>query len=439
MTPHLASLVGLLGLLGLGAFAYALRRFAGSFRALVGAQFFGAFNDNLFKQLLLFLAAKVLFPGKDVQGLAFAIFALPFVLFSGIAGDLSERLSKRDVIVWMKWLEILVMLLGALSFYLMSWPMMLAVLFLMGAQSAFFGPSKYGVIPELVPPARLVSANGAVAMTTFMAVLLGQALAGPLLDKFSARLWLPGLVCAGFALLGTGIALWMKPLSPLKPDLRLSRSPFGRLFGTIKILRQQKGLFRIVVLHSFFWFNGGVLQQAIVAFGEPNLLNVGNNENVLLSYLMVTLAISIMAGSALTPLIARRVAPGRLVMGGAMVMALAQLSLLALGPIFSRGAGGFLFTHAALAVVGLAGAAFVVPVQSFLQDGPEAGMRGQTFAVNNFMNFLFIFIGGVFYLGARNALSLSPTLTQALAGVAMIAFLIYARQAVARMRIGEAA
>ena len=69
-----------------------------SFRALVGAQFLGAFNDNLFKQLMLFLAAGYLFKDRDVQGLAFAVFALPFVLFSGLAGDLSERFSKRTII-----------------------------------------------------------------------------------------------------------------------------------------------------------------------------------------------------------------------------------------------------------------------------------------------------------------------------------------------------
>src|SRR5687768_4540923 len=70
-----------------------------SFLGLTLAQFLGAFNDNLFKQLILFLAARELFPGEDQQGIAFTVFALPFVLWSGLAGDLSERFSKRTIVV----------------------------------------------------------------------------------------------------------------------------------------------------------------------------------------------------------------------------------------------------------------------------------------------------------------------------------------------------
>jgi len=172
------------------------------FRALVGAQLLGAFNDNLFKQLLLLMAALTLFPGQDKQGLAFAVFALPFIIFSGMAGDLSERFSKRSIIWRMKLAEIVVMGLGLWALQIQSWAFLLGVLFLMGLQSAFFGPSKYGVIPELVGPSKLVRANGTIAMTTFMGVLFGQALAGPLLDNFGDTLWIVGLVCVAFAIVG---------------------------------------------------------------------------------------------------------------------------------------------------------------------------------------------------------------------------------------------
>ena len=65
-----------------------------SFLGFLGAQFLGAFNDNLYKQIVLLLAAGTLFPGEDKQGLAFAIFALPFVIFGGLAGEVSERLRR---------------------------------------------------------------------------------------------------------------------------------------------------------------------------------------------------------------------------------------------------------------------------------------------------------------------------------------------------------
>jgi MFS family permease len=405
-----------------------------SFRFLVGAQFFGAFNDNLFKQLILFLAASMLFPGQDKQGLAFAVFSLPFVLFSGIAGDLSERYSKRTIIVAMKVAEIGIMCAGAAALQLASWPFLLGVLFVMGMHSAFFGPSKYGVIPELVPRDRLLAANGTIAMTTFLAVLVGQALAGPLLDWFGDRLWLAGAVCVVFALIGTGLAARMAPLRALRPELPIHPNPFGSLFGTIRKLRGEGGLMRLVVLNSLFWFNGGVTQQAIVSLGEPRYLDVAEGEKRLLSVAMVILAMSIMAGSVVTPRLARLVPPRRLLVLGATAMVAGQLSLLCVGPVFQRANHGLLFTYAVMGVIGFSAALFVVPIQSYMQHGPAEGMRGQTFAVNNFMNFLFMFLGGVYYLVARlPAIDIGPTVAQAIAGASMLAYLALIRGTVARV------
>ncbi len=401
-----------------------------SFRCLVGAQFFGAFNDNLFKQLILFLSASFLFPGEDKQGLAFAAFALPFVLFSGIAGDLSERFSKRSIILSMKVFEIGIMALGVYAFYIRNWHFLLAVLFVMGVQSAFFGPSKYGVIPELVSSRSLLKANGTIAMTTFLSILLGQALAGPLMDFFQEGLWLPGAACVVFAIVGTVFARGMAPLQPKRPKLKIKfllgiiPNPFGSLFATIGNLKRARGLMNIVILHSLFWFNGGVIQQAIVGMGEPAYLDVGPGEKRLLSFVLVTLALSIMAGSMIAPRVARRIGAGKCVLLGTCFLTVAQLELLSIGTIFD-GREGLLVAHALFAYVGFFGAFFVVPVQSYLQHGPPEGTRGQTFAVNNFMNFFFIFLGGVYYILARNVLyDVGPVLAQSRAGLCLFAAML---------------
>ncbi len=410
-----------------------------SFRALVGAQFLGAFNDNLFKQLILFLAAGYIFKDRDVQGLAFAVFALPFVVFSGMAGDLSERFSKRTIIFNMKLAEIGVMLLGVVAFMLLSWHFMLVVLFLMGLQSAFFGPSKYGVIPELIGPNRLLRANGSIAMTTFMGVLLGQALAGPLLDSFDDRLWVPGIACIVIAAVGTLIARRMSRLAPQNPAQSISPSPFGSLFKTIGTLRKRQGLFRFVLLYSLFWFNGGVVQQAIVSLGESRYLDVGVGEKTLLSYLLVTLSVAIILGSICAPIISKwLVRPGRTIILGAVGMATGQLALLSIGAVITRAQGGLWLAHGILAWIGFSGAMFVVPIQTYLQHAPEKGKKGQTFAVNNFMNFLFIFLAGVYYLAVRSPqIGLGPTWAQALAGFLVLGFLLLNRGLVAEMTISD--
>lgn len=407
-----------------------------SLQGFVGAQFLGAFNDNLFKQLILFLAARRLFPGEDQQGVAFAVFALPFVLFSGMAGDLSERWSKRRIIVAMKVAEIAIMAAGALALQMADWGFLLAVLFVMGLQSAFFGPSKYGVIPEIVRRGDLLAANGVVSMTTFLAILLGQALAGPLLDGFGDALWVTGAVCTALAVAGTGFALRMTPLAPRDPSRRVGPSPFGSLFATIAELRADRGVFAVLLLHSVFWFDGGVLQQAITGLGGPMGLNLGPDENTLLSGLLVVLATSIIAGSLLVPVAARRIPVGRLAFGGLVVMVVAQAALTLVGPVVSRAAGGWWLAAALLAVIGLAGAGFVVPVQTFLQHAPPEGARGRTFAVNNFLNFLFLFLAGGWYLGFTR-LALPPALAAAAAGVVLLGAALTARPHVARL--GEVA
>lgn len=412
------------------------------FRALLGSQFLGAFNDNLFKQLVLLLAAGTLFPGRDLQGFAFAIFSLPFVLFSGVAGDLSERHSKRTIIVQMKVAEIFIMALGIAALMSLSWYFLLVVLWVMGTQSAIFGPPKYGVIPEIVEPTGLVKANGSIAMTTFLAALAGQALAGPLMDNFGPqsavpRLWMPGVVCVGLALLGTWFAMRMRPLKAQRPDLKLGKSPFGSLPATIRSLRGEKGLFGMVVLYSMFWFNSALVNQAINGMGLPGYLDVPVDGKTELSILLGLVSVGIIVGSALAPRLAKRLPLARLVWGGGLAMAGLQLLLLLIGPVLDRHNGGLYFAGAVLCLVGIAGAIFVVPVQSYLQDAPPPGMRGQTFAVNNFMNFLCMFVAGVVYmLGAG---LLGPTGTQVVGALSMVVCLWWVRRAVGAMAIGGSA
>ncbi len=403
-----------------------------SYRSLVGAQFFGAFNDNLFKQLILFLAARSLFPGEDKQGLAFAVFAAPFIIFSGFAGDLSERFSKRSIIVRMKIAEIAVMALGVWALHTQSWNFLLAVLFVMGVQSAFFGPAKYGVIPEIVREGEMLRANGLIAMTTFLGILLGQALAGPLLDGFSETLWVTGLACVVFAIVGTGIARGMAPLEPTRPELPVGAKSFVSVFSTIRELSKIPGLMRIVLLYSFFWFNGGVVQQAITGLGRPEYLNLSGTQT---SMLLVLLAASIMAGSLAVPYAAKFVPEGRLCLAGAFVMISAQISIYGVGTLIPPGDAALWFTRVALAILGFGGAFFVVPMQTYLQHGPPPGKRGQTFAVNNFLNFVFIFLAGAWYMLCHlGSQPLGPTFALAGAALILTSYLLFNMRHVLAMR-----
>lgn len=410
-----------------------------SLRGLTISQFLGAFNDNLYKQLVLLLAARVLFQGEDKQGIASTVFALPFVLFSGIAGNLSERVSKRSVIVVMKVAEMGVMLGAVAALYLSGWKhqwwFLLAVLFLMGTHSAFFGPSKYGIVPEIVERKGLLSANGVISMTTFLAIITGAAIAGPLLDHFPHALWIGGAAGVVLAAAGMAASLTIRPTPATRPELRVGWNPFGGLAGTVREMRADRRTFTVVISYSFFFFNGHVLQQAVNGMGVPQVLDLEADENWLISLLLVTLVTALMIGCMLAPVVGRRVPASRMIATGALVLVLAQATLVLVGPVVSRAAGGYLLAHAALAVAGFAAAFFVVPVVSFVQDAPEEGSKGKAFAVNNFFNFVFIFLAGGFYY-LTSHLGILPTVAAAVAAALLGAYLFFMRRVVRAVRLG---
>lgn len=162
-------------------------------------QFLGAFNDNLFKNaLFLYIVFKSYalgsFTPEDTIAIAGALFILPYFLFSAIGGYLADKFRKDRMIFYIKLWEVLVMCFAVIGFYYDSVTTLILTLSLMGTQSAFFGPVKYGVLPELVKKDDLLEANALVEMGTFTAILLGTVLGGFLISQEE---WGKTFVCVG--------------------------------------------------------------------------------------------------------------------------------------------------------------------------------------------------------------------------------------------------
>src|SRR5215475_15387236 len=168
-------------------------------------QFLGAFNDNLFKMVVSMLAVHLVAAERAGRELSIvsAVFILPFLLFSGYAGQLADVYSKRTVLVVSKSLEIVAAMLGLVAFAFGHLQLTYAVLFLIALQATFFSPAKYGILPEMLPERDLSRANGVLEMSTFVAIVLGTAVGGYLFEAWHARLWAIGVLVVAVAVAGT--------------------------------------------------------------------------------------------------------------------------------------------------------------------------------------------------------------------------------------------
>ncbi|HVR73497.1 MAG TPA: MFS transporter, partial [Planctomycetota bacterium] len=171
-----------------------------SYFSLVAAQALGSFNDNFLKQFLIFFAlASVEESSQKTEGVRLGTFAtvvylLPFILFSAYSGSIADAFSKRSVVVWAKAVEAVLMGAAIAAFAGHSYPFLVLILFLMAAQSAFFSPAKYGMLPEILSPGDLARGNGVLEMANFIAIILGIVAAGLLYEAIGTDLHLAGVV-----------------------------------------------------------------------------------------------------------------------------------------------------------------------------------------------------------------------------------------------------
>ncbi len=389
-----------------------------SFWGMTITQFFGAFNDNLFKQLILLLSITVALDGTtvDQQGTATLIFSLPFLLVTGIAGYLSDRLGKRGIIVSCKVAEIIIMALGGFAFALYtqsaSLTFLYAVLFLMGAQSGFFGPAKYGILPEMLRADDLPRANGFILMTTFIAIIMGTVVAGFLLDYFPNRPWVGSVACVAIAVIGTLSAFWVRRVPPANPELQLRPAAFTVPPDMVKLLREDRPLLLAVLVSSLFWLLAGMFPAAVNALGKIVL----HADDKLTSLLGGVVSIGIAMGCVLGGMVSRGKVDFRLLRAGAvgMMVCLAVLAIPSSGDIMQLqndagemqrlpqlgestqwlGYGGSLVL---LLCTGAFTGLFAVPLQVFMQSRPPDDKKGRMIAVMNQANWVGIAISGVLY------------------------------------------
>lgn len=390
------------------------------FAWLLAAQFLGALNDNLYRwAVTFFLLDLTRAPGSgwDADTLIAVMTAsmmAPFLILSNYAGQLADRFSKRSVLVATKSLEIVAMIAALGAFFLRDITAMIVVMFFMGAQSALYGPAKYGSLPELLPDRDLSRGNALIEMSTFLAIILGGVLGGTIYEAFHDNLPMIGLIAVGIAIAGTFCSLGIGRTPPGRRAKRFTWNPVGDLSIGLRELHANRRLWLTVLGLSYFWFVGALVQQLIPLFGDEVLKTAPTETQLLGAVIAIGIAIGSLAAGRLS---GHKVELG-LVPIGAFGIAIGSFVLAGVDQSYTAAA-------ICLASLGFFGGMYSVPLNAMLQQKADEAKRGRFIAANNVMNTFGIMLASGFLAVSGGLLDLSPSVNIALAGVTALAAIAY--------------
>lgn len=394
----------------------ASKLFQSGFLSLLVAQFFGAMNDNVLKGILTFMVIDGAWAGRlgeGGQGIVGICFTIPFIVLSGYGGQLADRYSKRDVTKWVKIAEIPIALIAAMGFFTGNLWITLIALIALTCQSSFFGPAKYGMIPELVNDGDLSRANGTINMMTNVAVIVGTLVAGSVSDAYSpqgkaiALAWLPGATLLFIAILGAIAVILMPPLTPGDRQLNFNWNPFSTYVQTIREMSQSR-LLMVMMAWGYFYLLAG-----IALFIVPEYTVVLGIDRSQAAVLMGVLGISIGIGCAFAGLISGHKIQPKLIPIGAAGLIVFFTLLAAVPPTQVPNNATMLQvaqTNVALFIFGAGFFAgfYIIPLQALLQHLSPDDERGRFLGTANAVSFAFMTVAAIVYWVIRPAFDKEP-------------------------------
>ena len=402
---------------------------------LFTTQFFGAFNDNLFRAALtVFFVYGGLLAAEQTDiavNAAAGLFVLPFFLFSALSGQIADAYEKSRLIRRVKLLEIAVALLAGASLFLQSLTLMFVVLFLLGFQSTLFGPLKFSILPQHLKETELVGGNGIVGMGTFVAILLGTIVGTVVGSAEAVSAWLFALVLA-VAVSGY-LASRRIPTAPASnAGQPIGWNPITSTWKVIALARERKSVFLSILGISWFWLTGAVYIAQIPNLTREHL--AGGPTVVTLFLTVFTVAVAI--GSLLCErLSGRRIEIGLVPIGAIGLSAAgidAYFAILGVEGTGMRNAWEFLAGAGSvrilidLLVLGICGGMYVIPLLAFIQARTPEDRRARIIGANNILNSLFMVSGAglaIVWLTVLDLTIPSLLLAVAVANVAVAAYI----------------
>jgi acyl-[acyl-carrier-protein]-phospholipid O-acyltransferase / long-chain-fatty-acid--[acyl-carrier-protein] ligase len=351
------------------------------FWSLIATQFQGAFSDNVLKWVVSYLILDLGLAQHDrdmlFQVVVPLLFALPFLLFSMAGGYLADHFSKRSVTIGTKIMEISVMFLAlaGLATGRLSWDVL--AIFLIGTQAALFGPSKYGLLPEVLPERELSWGNGILELGTFVAIITGTMAAGELAERFRGHEGWSGVILIGLAILGFVTSMGITRVAPANPAKTFSWNPAGDLWTEVRYARKDRVLWLALMGNLYFWFLGSLLLINIVLYAT-DVLHVSDLRT---SILMAAVTLGIGIGS-----VAAGYLSGNKIEYG--LVPLGALGMTAIAAVLGTPHLSYVDVAVLLGTLGFFAGFFAVPINALIQHRPDPQRKGAVIAAANLISFI---------------------------------------------------
>jgi 1-acyl-sn-glycerol-3-phosphate acyltransferase len=394
----------------------AQRRFAPFFVA----QALAAFNDNLFKNVLVILATYQTAQYTSIApelltNIAAGLFILPYVLFSGVAGQLSDRYDQAQVLKVVKGTEIAIMGVAAIGFMQHNITILLGALFLMGVHSTFFAPAKYGYLPQVLRSEEIVGGNGLVEMGTFLAILLGTLAAGVLGGHGHLGIIIGATL--GIAVIGFIASLAIPKMAPTDTSVKVDWNLWTSSWSNIKVARESRVVFLSILGISWFWFYGAIVLAQLPTYTKTV---IGGSEDVV-TLMLVLFSMGVGIGSLLCERMSGHKVEIGLVPFGSIGLTVFAVDLFFASPgvpadhaltamEFLAQPNGYRMA-ADLALIGLFGGFYIVPLYALVQQTAPKNVMSRVISTNNILNAVFMVVAAGL---AALCLSLGMTIPQLL-------------------------
>lgn len=385
------------------------------FLPLFITQFMGAFNDNAFKNALLFwytydYAIKNNLDPASMLSTAAIIFMLPFFLFSATAGQLADKFEKSTLTHKIKLIEILLMLATVLGFMKENIYLLLTLLFLMGAQSTFFSPIKYSLLPLHLEDDELLSGNGMIEAATFLSILLGTIFGGVVINLSANSVFIFCALITILAIIGYAASLFIPEAPSADSSIKINFNIAQETWKLISYSKGQGAIWSAIIANSWFWLVGVTFLTQFPVYTKDFMH--GNEYIVTLFLTIFSVGIgigSMLCNSLLKGKIALKLTPiGAIGMSVSIfILYFSSLNfnshvnnyadLLSVFQFLKHGLDAWLICLSLLALAIFSGL-YIVPLYALIQHTADPAHASRVIACNNIINALFMVLSGIISL-----------------------------------------